>query len=253
MPIQRSILLLCSLNLMIVSDQYAQELLDVHWQQRICTSPYINHVHAIHRHNGSTYTLGSFPNTADLLGEVLDDDIGEYFIMKQNEAGEKIYAINLGSSDGLSGGDLKVSANGDIVIGINFKTVFFLHGDTLLYSPTRCSIILRLDDELNLIWFRTFPSTSATYIDALEMDGDDNIYASILFLGDLSIGDNLYSTGTHYGTAIVKLDPGGDIQWGHHFHSEGLLTNRALRTTLARIQGPVSSTWHVDQAEIQFL
>ena len=137
--------------------------------------------------------------------------------------------MNLGSTDGLTFGDLKVCETGDLVLGLNFKSIFFLHGDSITHSPTRSNIIVKLNSNLELVWFKLFPSTSATYINKLVLDRQENIYASILFLGHLSINDSTYSAGSNYATAIAKLDPLGNLIWSRHYSSENRLSNKVLK------------------------
>jgi hypothetical protein len=69
----------------------------------------------------------------------------------------------------------------------------------------------------------------STYINRLLLDGDDNIYASIIFLDSLSINGHFYSQPKGYGTAIAKLSSAGDILWTHHYYSNDNLTNQVLR------------------------
>lgn len=213
-----------------VSNCYSQDLLSVDWQKVVCTDGYIDGAYSIcNDNNGNTYTLGSFENAANCLGDNVVESSGHYFLTKQNSNGDKVFAKNLGGTDNFTFGDIKVCNNGDIVLGLCFKTKFFLNGDSITTSVNWSSIILKLDQNLNLKWFKTFPAKNATYINRLLLDSDENIYASILFLDSLSINGHIYSQPKGYGTAIAKLNSAGDILWTHHYYSDYILTNQVLK------------------------
>lgn len=212
-----------------VSKCYSQDLLSVDWQKIVCINGYIDHVYSIcNDNNGNTYTLGSFENAANCLGENLNESSGHYFLTKQNSNGDKLFAKNLGGTDNFSFGDIEVCSNGDLVLGLCFKSNFFLNGDSITYSVNWSSIIIKLDQNFNLKWFKIFPAKNATYINRLLLDSDENIYASILFLDSLSINGNIYSQQKGYGTAIAKLNSAGEILWTHHYYSNYILTNQVL-------------------------
>src|SRR5690554_7438933 len=66
----RHILILIFIISLIVPNGYAQNLLSVEWQKNVCTNDYISHVYSVCNDNdGNTYTLGSFSNEANSLGE----------------------------------------------------------------------------------------------------------------------------------------------------------------------------------------
>lgn len=213
-----------------VSNSYSQNLLSVDWQKVVCTDSYIDHTYSIcNDNNGNTYTLGSFENAANCLGENVNESSGHYFLTKQNSNGDKLFAKNLGGTDNFSFGDIEVCNNGDILLGLCFKSNFFLNGDSLTSSVTWSSIILKLDQNFNLKWFKTFPAKNATYINRLLLDSVENMYASILFLDSLSINGHIYSQPKGYGTAIAKLNSSGDVLWTHHYYADSILTNQVLK------------------------
>jgi hypothetical protein len=84
--------------------------------------------------NGNVLTLGSFPNSADCLGQLLNDSTGSYFLSKLESAGNLIYAINFGNENSLSFGELEVNESGEIILVLNFKGPFRLHGFVLTSS-----------------------------------------------------------------------------------------------------------------------
>lgn len=226
----RHILILIFIISLIVPNGYAQNLLSVEWQKNVCTNHYISHVYSICNDNdGNTYTLGSFSNEANSLGENISDSIGAYFLTKQKPNGEKIFTKNFGGTDNFTFGDIKICNNGDLILGLSFKSTFFINGDSLTNSLNWSSIIIKLDQNFNLKWFKKFPANYTTYINRIVLDSEENIYASIIFLDSILINGNTYSQNTGYGTAIAKLSWTGDVLWSNHYYSENTLTNENLK------------------------
>ncbi len=227
----RAACILCIASVATPFNCYSQSLLKVDWQKVVCSDGYIDHVYSVCNDNeGNSYTLGSFENTANCLGQTVVEDSGHYFLTKQDANGEKVFAVNLGGPESFSFGDIKVCSNGDIVIGLCFQSHFFLNKAPIAYSSNWSNIILKLDQNLNLKWFKEFPANHNTYINKLVLDEDENIYGSILFLGSISIdGKNYGQTNGGYENAVVKLDSDGVVLWSHHYYSNGTVTNESLQ------------------------
>lgn len=214
----------------IASNCYAQDLLAVDWQKVVCTDGYIDGVFSICNDNsGNTYTLGSFENAANCLGDDVDESAGHYFLTKQNSNGDKVFTTNLGGTDSFTFGDIQICNNGDLVLGLCFKSTFFLNGDSIANSVSWSSVILKLDKDLNLKWFKAFPANSNTYVNRLLLDKDENVYASIIFLDSIAINGNIYSQKLGYATIIAKLSSGGVVLWAHHYYSDYILINKVLK------------------------
>lgn len=226
----RQIVVLILAVVVTVSNCYSQDLLSVNWQKVVCNSNYISHVYSVcNDNNGNTYTLGSFNNAANCLEENMSEDSGAYFLTKQNSNGEKLFAKNLGGTNNFNFGDIEICSNGDLILGLSFKSTFFLAGDSITNSLTSSSIILKLDQNFNLKWYKTFPAINNTYINQIVLDKDENMYVSILFLDSLSINGNVFYHNKGYGTAIAKLNSEGDILWTHHYYSDNTLVNNLLK------------------------
>ena len=116
---------------------------------------------------------------------------------------------------------MKICSNGEIILGLTFTNKFFLNGTILTTSMKSCDIILRLDHNFNLQWFKTFPSNNITYINKLILDSHENIYASVLFADSITINGNVYNQNQRYGSAIVKINPEVNVEWSHHFYAKG--------------------------------
>lgn len=213
----------------VVSNCYSQDLLTVDWQKVLCNKN--SNVYSICKDNdGNTYTLGSLGGPASCLGENLNEYYGDYFFVKQSPNGDKLIIKRFGGSDGYLFGDMKICSNGDIILGVSFTNEFFLNGTLLTTSMKSCDIVLRLDQNFNLRWFKTFPCNNVTYINKLILDSHENMYVSIPFADSITINENVYSHQNRiYGTAIAKINPEGDVEWVHHFNANRTLVNRVLK------------------------
>jgi hypothetical protein len=209
---------------------HSQQLLEVDWQEIVCTNQYIDYVYSVcNDKNGNTYTLGSFSNEADCLNEVLNEQMGPYFVMKQNSDGAKLFVKNLGGANNFTFGDIEVCENGDIILGLNFISNFYFNNDSITHSDTWSSIILKLDEQFNLNWFKTYPAQKNTYVKQLVLDKNENIYVSIAFLDSLTINGQLYSQSNGYGTAIAKLNTDGFLNWTRHLSADKFLDIEVLK------------------------
>jgi hypothetical protein len=230
--IYKQLIILSFTTIAIFSNCYSQDLLYVDWQKIICSNNTITAAYSTCSDNkGNTYTLGRFSNNINCLGANLSNSTGGYFITKQNSKGEKLLVKNLGSEKNLTFGEIKVCRNGDLVLGLNFRSTFYLNEDSITHSLTHSSIILKIDENFNLKWFKVIPASKVSYTRNLIIDNEDNIYTSIAFFDSISINDKTYSqkrTNT-YGTLIAKLSLGGNVLWSHHYSSENTLIGNILK------------------------
>ncbi len=208
----------------------SQHLMNAAWEKAICTdSIFMDGIIAItHDEQGNIYSLGAFPDIAGSvtsLGETLDSSNGCLFLTKQSCNGDKLFAKSLGGSDAYSG-CIRICSNGDLIIGFNYSGDCKLWGRTLATEPGRTSIILRLDSNLTLRWFRTFRNNSGAgeennYLEQMILDRDDNVYYAIKFADIITIDTTNFGRINHYYQTVVgKLGANGDFLWAHHYHSD---------------------------------
>ena len=210
-----------SLILIVHLDNYAQDTLTIDWQKTVCSNGYIDYIYDIDLDDeGNIYTLGSFPRKADLLGEFVKVDSGTYFLTKQDSLGNKIFAKNLGGISSFTAGTMELDSEGNLILGLHFQYEFYLHGELLVKAQGWASIMLKLDPNLNFIWFKTYPSSSNTYINGLRLDKNDNAYLIVAFLGTLSFEGRDYSGGSGYAYLLVSLDQDGQPLWAKHCFSD---------------------------------
>lgn len=229
-------LLLLLALIAILGDANCQDTLSVDWQRNVCANPYIDHVYDITSDsNGNVYTLGTFPNYTNCMGQALSDSLGSYFLTKLDSLGNLIYAINFGNQDYLTFGRLELS-NNDLIIGLNFKGDFFYDGNILTSNSNWSSLLMKLDSNLNLIWYVKIPCTkqtmSGTYLNGLTQDESQNIYTTIQFSDSIEINGTVYTSQSGaYSFLVTKFDSNGNDLWSRHYQCEPnyTLINREIK------------------------
>lgn len=213
--------------LLLIGNSRAQDLLSVDWQKIVCANGYIDHIEEIltDKH-GNTYTLGSFPNEASILGQHVTSNYGACFLLKQNTKGEKIFLKTFGNSRvNLAEGDIEFAANGDIILSLDFRDSFYFDGKILVHGDVYRfnTIILKTDSNFNLKWFKTFQKNTVHYITNLILDKEDNIYCTFSFMDQLAIDSyTFYNDVEHRSNVFVKFDSAGKVQWARHFQEAGI-------------------------------
>jgi hypothetical protein len=228
------LLLLLITAVMPLAQCAGQTLLRARWQKVVCIEPTAMDaaMGLIHDRQGNSYVIGSFPHgySTDCLGQILTDSGGTAFLVKQDMNGNKIFAKNLGATE-VSNGDIRLCSNGDLVMGFTFTGPFRVDDSVLAVNQgsDRTVIILKVDSNLRLKWFRTFPasvrpnSDQVNWLYPMLLDANDNIYYSIEFDSSINVGNRLIiGKGGRYQTAIGKLSVNGDFLWVHHYYFDSL-------------------------------
>lgn len=125
-----------------------------------------------------------------------------------------------------------VNNEGESYLGGYFsKTADFDTGDSLLnitfQKPTSSSypdgFIVKLDEDGNFLWSKTFGKTESDLVGTLALDDDENLYVTGYFKGtsewdslDFDFGPNEHYLKTKWNfrsAFILKLNPDGDFIW----------------------------------------
>ena len=221
-------ILFCTVLSILTSDRIlSQELLSVDWQNVVCTTPYISdEIYRTRTDNfGNTYVLGHFSNQANIMGETLYEKKGNYFFLKIDPSGNKVWAKCVGDTAGYTCGDFVLDSNGDIIIGINMKEHFKIEGTVVANQPEyrnlSGAVFLKFDSDFNLKWINIFQAKNLAYISDIAVDNEDNIYSSIPYIDSLQVGTEFYiNPEITYQSAIIKMNSNGNLIWGHQFASD---------------------------------
>ena len=222
----RHILLLFSIFI-IYESVSAQEILSVNWQSNVSTNTYINHAYDIETDNyGNVYSLSSFPNFTNSFGQTFNESDGTYLITKQDSTGNIIYSTNFGGDNNFTFGDMEIDKFGNITIGVSFNGDFKFNNVLITSSNNWCAILLKLDSNLNIIWYVLAPSLntaqSQVYITKITQDQDQSTYTSIQYIDSLSIDGTVYTGPNYngYGFIISKFDTDGNHIWSKNYRGQ---------------------------------
>lgn len=203
-----------------------QELISVKWQQNLTSNSHINKIYDQDTDShGNVITLASFPVEANIPGQTLHDEAGEYFICKQDTSGNIIYAVNFGGQSYLAHGELEVSDDDDITIALNYKGDFYWNDTILASSPNFTAVIMKLNSALTLLWYVQAPCVKQTYAqlytEDMVQDENESIYTCIRFIDSIEISGTVFANnGTSYGLVLTKFDSLGNHNWTHQFQSQ---------------------------------
>ena len=230
------LILLLTFTWVLVSAN-GQDSLSVDWHRNISSNNFIDQIFDIESDSdGNIYSLGAFPVSANCLGQPLDNSTGSYLLTKLDSLGNLLYAVNLGNQDYLTFGELELTNSNELIIGVNFRGNFYYGGNILTSNSNYSSLLLKLDSNLNLLWFEKIPCIKQnilqTYINGLTLDDNQNIYTSIQFIDSIELNGNVYtSEGIGYSFLISKFDFNGDYVWSRQYDRAGnySLSNRALK------------------------
>ncbi|MEQ9376204.1 MAG: BspA family leucine-rich repeat surface protein [Imperialibacter sp.] len=183
---------------------------------------------AIHNGTNNVYTTGRFFGTVDFdpsgsvfnLTSVGDGDI---FVLKQDEAGNFLWAINIGGSDLDTPGDIAVDASGNFYITGWFRDIVDFDpgvGTTNLTAAVGGGdvFVAKYDANGDLVWAKSMLSDGLSTDSgaAIAVDGSGNVYTAGSFDGttdfDPGVGDASV-VAQDYDSFFSKLDANGDFVW----------------------------------------
>lgn len=85
------------------------------------------------------------------------------------------------------------------------------------------NILVKIDTLGNIVWAKSFPSSGRADWGDVVCDNDGNVYTTVNYYGDLTIGAKKYSGAKDdYQSCCVKLDADGNILWSRQFRSKSI-------------------------------
>ncbi len=186
---------------------------------------------------GYTYSTGTFSNTFIVAPTMSLTSAGnkDIYVIKRDPNGIAIWAKRFGSTLEDEATGIALDHSGNIILGGKFSQTMAM-GATLLSSNGGFdAFIAKLDNTGNTIWAKSFGGTSSGNWDAvyaLATDTLNNIYATGLFFGNVSLasGITISSAGPYSDFFMLKMDAAGNYNWarkgisitGGFDYSEGL-------------------------------
>ena len=183
---------------------------------------------------GNVYSTGRFQGTADFdpgPGTLMLSASGAdnaAFIMKQDAAGNLIWAKAIGGNNLTIGHSIAVDASGNVLVAGTFrKTVDFDPGlpnrpmTSGGFSGFEDGFILKLDSQGDYVWASKFGGTDDDEgIKSVAVDQAENVYLLGTFTGtaDFDPGFSTYvltAVNFYQDVFICKLDKSGSFEWAN--------------------------------------
>ncbi len=175
---------------------------------------------------GNVYSTGIFAGTVDF-----DYGVGVYtltaitandlYVLKQDALGNFLWAISVSGANPVG---IELDPTNNIVIAgkysgtVDFDPTPSINNVTSVGSSG--AFILKLSNSATFLWVKTFEGSGSNYpaFNGLCTDVNGNIYAGGYFFGTTDLDPNAGSYPitniTNYDCFYVKLDVGGNFQWG---------------------------------------
>lgn len=157
-----------------------------------------------------------------------DFDWIETFVAKIDSLGNMEWVYKTESSDASLPTDLVIDSNGDIIVTGYYEKMEF---DTIvLKSATQPRMFLaKLNNSGKVLWAKDYGSTKTTnrtYCNSIDVDKNNNIYATGTFTRDLvldsiTIVSNNSESYRMYDIFIASFDKDGNPRWAHNYGSDG--------------------------------
>lgn len=172
--------------------------------------------------NGNIYTTGYFSLFARFENILLTSSGGgDVFILKQNAAGNILWAIKAGGNGSDRGTSVATDGAGNIyVCGYFSGTASF--GSTQLVSSanTQDIFVAKLDAAGNFLWARKFGGNDVDLALALAVDKHYDVVITGQFKGNATFGSTLLSSTVNpanylpsFDIFLLKVDSAGNFLW----------------------------------------
>ncbi|HNR74488.1 MAG TPA: hypothetical protein PKM03_09690, partial [Cyclobacteriaceae bacterium] len=182
--------------------------------------------------SGNVYTLGTFSETVDfdpgagVYSLTSTNGSNDIYILKQNAAGDFVWAIPFGGDGFEEALGLAVDASGNVYIGGLFTSslVDFDPGpgdQSLSNAGGNDGFVLKLDTDGNLVWVQQLAGTDDEWVYSLAIDSDGNVITTGNFSGttDFDGGPGTFeltAASTGVGDIFIsKLDASGAFVWAN--------------------------------------
>jgi hypothetical protein len=184
---------------------------------------------------GNVYVTGYFQGTVDF-----DPGVGVFnlntsanfvdhmFVLKLDSNGNFVWARRMGGTLTSDAERIVVDAIGNSYITGNFNGVTDFDPNPMVVTNVTTTglqdiFIVKLDASGNLVWYKTFGSTSLDYGKDIVLDANGDLYLVGQFTNviDFDAGPNVFNLGGSSQTSclILKMNGAGNFIWGRAFKS----------------------------------
>lgn len=191
--------------------------------------------------NNNLYIVGEFIGTTDFdpglnsfnlssRQQSNGNHMKDVFVVKLNSDGDFLWAKTVGSLDWDLAKAVAVDRSGNVLIGGYFRrTVDFDPGPGVVNKTsqgggTPDAYILKLDENGDFVWIKTFGGSSTQLVQSIVVDDSSNIYSTgyYSYNTDFDPDSNSYVQGSKSNSVDVfvqKLDSNGNFLWVQTFGS----------------------------------
>jgi hypothetical protein len=149
-------------------------------------------------------------------GDTIFTQWGAY-LAKFSSTGTLNWAVNFGTFD-TYGVDVAIDPDGSVFLAGVYSHGFSFQGITLQGGLQSRIFLMKFDKDGGLLWgkdYGTISNTGVSYVNAIELDSNNNIYLGGHFKSRIKLGDSTYfvrgQEGGYSDMLLVKLSSDGEV------------------------------------------
>jgi hypothetical protein len=138
-------------------------------------------------------------------------------LAKFSNAGTVNWLVNFGTFD-TYGVDVAIDPDGNVFLAGVYSHGFSFQGITLAGGLQSRIFLMKFDKDGGLLWgkdYGTISKTGISYVNAIELDSNNNIYLGGHFKSRIILGDSTYyvrgQEGGYSDMLLIKLSPDGEV------------------------------------------
>ena len=178
--------------------------------------------------NRNVYIAGKFMSSKIVFGTdtLTNAGVWDDYLVKYNNAGNELWARDIGGTDADLCNNIAVDASGNIYIAGYFQSTTITFGMiTLTNISGDDTYIAKYDSSGNAIWAKNFGSSS-TGIYGICADANGNLYVAGALWGSITLGGTTLTSIGAADVLIIKYDTSGNVVWAKS--AGGVDIDRAL-------------------------
>jgi hypothetical protein len=180
-----------------------------------------NNVYTIGGFQSPTIVFGTYTLTSANLNTIVPEN--DIYLLKQDMAGNVLWAISAGGTSGDIGYAVDTDMNGNVYIaGSSSSSVLTIGTVTINKNHSEDFWVAKLDNAGNVIWAKSFFGDQQDVAKGIAVDQNGNVIV-VGFSGsnNLVIGTNTITNVAGDFAFIAKFDTNGNVMWVRHAAGDG--------------------------------